>query len=165
MSTTKLDLVAYQGGTFSLPAPKRYRVASGTTASINPGEPVAKDLGAQYVASMAINKPVVATDFLAGIAVSTSTETSTADGYVDVLDVWDSQAIWLISPNVAATWDTQAEYNVLVGDRVLMDKTSSTYTLLATDGANNGCVVEDLDIARYPNKVRISFRKALNYAA
>lgn len=165
MSTTKLDLVAYEGGTFSLPATKRYRVAAGTTASINPGEPVGKALGAQYVATLATNKPVVATDFLAGIAVSTSTETASADGYVDVLDIWSSEETWLITPNDTTAWDTQAEYNALVGDRVLMDKTGSTYTLLATDGATNGCVVEDLDIARYPNKVRIRFRKALNYAA
>ena len=60
---------------------------------------------------------------------------------------------------------TQAEYDALVGARVLLDLTSGTYTILATDSANNGCVVEPLDISRFPNKVAFSIRAGANYLA
>ncbi len=136
---------------------KRYNVASGTTASINPGEPVTRALGGIVVSAMATNKPVVATDFLAGIALTTSNETASAAGYVMVQDLLPGQ-VWLISPKVAATWDTQSEYDALVGKRVLIDLTTGSYTLLAADGATSGCVVEWLDVSKHPGKVAFSFR-------
>lgn len=145
------------------PLPSRIQqVASGTAASINAGEPVSKALGASVVATMATNKPVVGTDYLAGIATTTSTETASAAGTVDVTPISNAY-IWLISPKVPASWDTQAEYNALVGARVLLDKTGGVYTILATDSANNGCVVENLNVATNPGKVAFTFRGGLSY--
>lgn len=161
------DLQVLFTGAFGEQPALTFRVASGTTASINAGEPVAKALGnssGNVVSSLATNKPVVGTDFLAGVATTTSTETASAAGTVSVQPL-DPRTVYLISPNNSALWDTQAEYNALVGARVLLDKTSGAYTILASDSANNGCVVEPLDISLYPGKVAFSFRSALFYKA
>lgn len=146
---------------FGVPGTQRYVVAASATL-INAGEPVSKDLGAAVVTPMATNKPVVATDFLAGIAQSTSTNTAAADGVVDVYFL-NSSTTYLISPKVAATWDTQAEYDALVGDRVLIDLTAGSYTILAADGATYGCVIAPLDISRYPGKVAFQFRAGVSF--
>lgn len=138
-----------------------YAVASGTTASITAGEPVQKLAGAAYVTKMLTNSPT-ATNRQVGIAMSNSSETASADGTVQVVPSTPGQ-IWLIAPKVTTTWNTQAKYNALVGSRVLIDLTSSTFTILAADGAGNGCIVEYLDIARYPGMVAFSFSNLTDY--
>lgn len=157
----KFDIMPYKG-TFQ--EGREYDVAAGAAASINPGEPVAATLGTAAVAAMATNKPVVGTDYLKGISSSTSTDTVAAAGKVSVIRLEQGQT-WLIKPKVAATWDTQTEYDALIGKRVLIDLTGGSYTLLATDGATYGCVIEPLDIAEHPNKVAISFRNGVSYLA
>ena len=142
-----------------------FQVASGTTASINSGEPVGFALGQQYAATLATNKPVVGTDYLAGVSASASTETASAAGSVYVYNPFDGKVVFLIAPKVPATWNTQSAYNALVGARVLLDKTNDVYTILATDGSTNGCVIEDLDILKYPGLVAFSFRQGCNYLA
>ena len=158
------DFTLLREGQFGVAGAERYAVASGAAASIKAGEPVGKALGAAAVATLATNKPVVGTDYIAGISSTTSTDTVAAAGVVDVIPV-NSEQVWLCAPAVAATWDTQAKYDALVGDRVLLDKTGGVYTVLAADGATNGCVVRPLDIAKYPGKVAISFRDGCNYLA
>jgi len=158
------DIQLYTEGAFGYPGDDEYAVASGAAASIKAGEPVAKALGAAVVTAMATNKPVVATDFLAGIASSTSTDTASAAGTVKVTKLVPGLS-WLISPNSAAAFDTQAEYDALVGDRVLLDLTNGSYTILATDGATSGCVIMPLNIRRVPGKVRFAFRNGVSYLA
>ena len=144
------------------------------------GEPVIKLLGtgttdanAQPWGTIATGtnaKPVVATDFMAGIAISgqgggCSTETATAAGYVYVTPLVPN-VIYLMSPLVAATWNTQAKYNALVGSRVLINMDNGvppTFTILASDSSTSGLVVEWIDITKYPGKVAFSFRMGLNY--
>lgn len=155
------DIQILNPGTFGSIGTKQYAVAASATL-IYPGEPVAKALAGTVVTPMATNKPVVATDFLAGIAMSTSTNTAAAAGAVEVMPLVPN-AVYLIKPNVAATWDTQTEYDALVGSRVLIDLTSSSYTILAADGATSGCVIEPLDVTRYPGQVAFSFRIGCNY--
>lgn len=157
------NITFYSEGPFGNPGTKRYTVAAGAVATINPGEPVSKALGAAVVTPMATNKPVVATDFLAGISQSTSTDTVALAGTVDVYDVFAEGMTFLVAPNVAATWNTQAKYNALVGFRVLLDLTGGVYTILAADGVTNGCVVEPLDIAKYPGVVRFAIRQGVNF--
>ncbi len=154
---------------FGTPGSKPHQVASGgTPPAINAGEPVAKTAGNQYVTTMATSKPLVTdapnTTGIAGIAQSNSTETSTLDGGVDVMPIVPGQ-IWLIAPKTATTWNTQAKYDALVGSRMTMDKTTGTYTLNATDNAANGCIVENLNIFKYPGMVAFSFRLAVSYQA
>jgi hypothetical protein len=165
------DIQIYDEGAFGYPGDVEFAVAAGTTANkINAGEPVAKALGGYVVTAMATNKPVVAADYLAGIAASTSTDTVAAAGTVKVTKIVPGMS-FLISPNDTTAFDTQSEYDALVGDRVLMDLTgtaaakTATYTLLATDGATYGCVILPLDIAKFPGKVRFAFRNGCNYLA
>lgn len=132
-----------------------------TPTVINAGEPVARTLGGVTVTPAATSAGQVGTDYIVGIAATTSTNTATAVGVVNVYPL-TSGTTYLISPKTAASWDTQAEYDALVGKRVTIDLTSSSYTLNATDASGNGCVVMPLDIAKYPGKVAFAFRAALS---
>lgn len=163
------DISPFATPTNSPLASRTHQVTSGgTPPAILAGEPVAKTLGNQYVITLATNKPVVATDFLAGIAMTTSTETATAAGTVDVA-LPDASTIWVIAPKVAATFGqtvgalNQTTYNALVGARVLLDKTSGVYTILAADSSTSGLVIENLDITKTLGKVAFSFRAGCSY--
>lgn len=154
------DIQFAQPNVHQLVGARKANVAAGAT-TINPGEPVAMALGAVSVTAMATNKPVVATDFLIGISTSTSTQTASVAGTVDYIPLVEGQE-YLISPKVAASWDTQAEYDALVGKRVLIDLTTGSYTLLAADGSTSGCVVTAMNIAENPGKVKFLFRSGVN---
>lgn len=154
------DITPFKNATFGVAGTVRLNVAAGAT-TINPGEPVAAALGGVTVTALATNKPVVATDFIAGIAESISTQTASAAGYVDVIPLLPGQQ-FLIAPKVAATWNTQAKYDALVGKRVLLDLTSNIYTILAADGATSGCVIMPLDITKYPNQIAFAFRNGVS---
>jgi hypothetical protein len=162
------DLTLLNGPAFGTLGTIKYKVAASATV-IYPGEPVvAAGQGANgyVVAHMATNKPSVGTtDLLIGVAMSQSTNTAAAVGYVEVLPMLPGQ-IWLISPKVAATWDTQAEYDALVGAAVLLDLSSDTipvYTILASNGAAYGCVITPLDISAHPGKVAFRFKDTLSF--
>lgn len=149
------------GGTLKYKVTANSTGSNGSVSRINPGEPVTKVAGAAGVLAAANNAPTT-TLRIVGVAMSTSTETASVDGTVDVLPAAPGQ-LWLIKPKVAASWDTQAEYNALVGSRVLIDNTAGTYTILAADGASQGCIVEYLDISRYPGLVAFSFSPLCDY--
>lgn len=154
----------------ALPSRQHQVTSGGTPPAINAGEPVSKTLGNQFVITNATSAQVVGTNFLAGVSTTTSTETASAAGTVDVTPI-DEKIIWAITPGVAATWGltqgalVQATYNALVGSRVLIQKVSGVYTILATDSTNNGCVVENLNINTTLGKVAFSFRAGLSYLA
>lgn len=155
------------------PAALTYNVSS-TTASIKAGEPVSPAVAGQtglsssQVIPAVTSSPIISTTTTniayVGIAQTTSTQTTSADGTVDVIPVFPG-IVYLISPKTAATWNTQAKYNALVGARVTLDLTAGVYTINATDGYNNGCVVMPLDIAKYPGKVAFQIRPGANYLA
>lgn len=158
------DLQLRQEDSGAQPGARRYNVAAGATAILS-GEPVGiSALGDTTVIPMATNQPSAATSLMVGIACSNSTQTASAAGTVDVV-LTEPEQVWLIKPKTASSWDAQSEYDALVGKRVLIDLTSGSYTLLATDSANNGCVVQALDISKTPGKVAISFRAATSYLA
>lgn len=145
-------------------------VAAGT--AILAGEPVWKTaLGIATVQPAPTSFPDASAHLMVGIAATDSTNTSTAAGTVNVTPV-NSELDYLITPADTTAWDTQAEYDALVGDRVLIQNSATvsatpgntgSYTLLASDSTNNGCVVQPLDIFKYPGKVAISFRDSCNY--
>jgi hypothetical protein len=142
----------------------RQQVAAGAIGSIVAGIPVSKALGQPFVVPLATNQPVVGTTYMAGVSATLSTDTVSVAGYVRVARMQPG-VIYLAKPKVAATFATQALYNALVGARVLFDLTAGVYTILAADSANNGLVIEDLEISRYPGMVAFSFRQALSYQA
>ena len=162
------DFRPYDEGT-ALPGSKRYKVVAGRAAAIKAGEFVLKGLATTSATAWTPGgatssaKPVVATDYLLGLATSTSTETTSATGVVDVMPNLNGMT-YLGNPDTAASWDTQAEYDALVGSRVLF-KYSATgvFTILASDSATSGVVIEPLDITLHPGKVRFSLRQGLNY--
>lgn len=145
-----------------------YNVAAGTP--IYAGDPVQVNLAGTVVYPALTNTPVVATSYYAGIAATNSTNTSSASGSIDVYPI-SSQDVILGNPDVAASWDTQAEYDALVGARVLIKNsvavtatpTSGTYTILASDGSTNGCVVVPLNVFKVQGKVAFCFRNGVNY--
>jgi hypothetical protein len=153
------DILPIYSATFGPNGAVRYVVGQNATA-INPGEPVVRAAGGTSVTVMATNKPVASSDYLAGIATTTSTNSSSADGYVYVQPILPG-SIWKIKPTVAASWNTQSEYDALVGKRVLSDLTAGIYTLLASDSANNGCVVMWKDVSIDPGFIYFSFRRTV----
>ena len=159
------DITLLRNGAFGNCGARLHNVATSST-TIKPGEPVEKVRGSAFVIPATQNFPLLSgtPDAMVGIATSTSTNTGAADGSVYVLSLVPGQ-IYLIAPKVAATFDTQAEYDALVGARVLIDLTTGTYTILAADNADNGCVIEPLDVLKYPGKVAFSVRDAANYLA
>ena len=155
-------------GAFGAVGSRPHAVAAGAAATIKAGELVLKTLGdASVVVWTASNtaKPVVGTDYIAGLSASTSTDTATAAGTVDIIPLVPG-VVYLGNPDTAATWNTQAEYDALVGDRVLLSTTSvGIQTLLAADGSTHGLVIEPLDLAMYPGKVAFSIRAGASYTA
>ncbi len=140
---------------------RTYNVAAGAT-TINPGEPVIfGDRATVTVTAMGNNQPVSGSDYFVGIASTTSTQTTGTAGTVGVYPV-NSATTWLIKPKVAASWDTQAEYDALVNKSVLIDLTSGSYTALATDSANNGVKVMPMNINEHPGQVAIAFRAGVS---
>lgn len=149
-----------------------YNVAAGTP--ILAGEPVT-NVAVGDVAVVPLfgsSKPVVGTSgvegLFVGIATTNSTNTTTAAGTVNVLPV-NSGITYLANPATAASWDTQAEYDALVGKRVLIQNgaylmtlaantNSGTYSILASDSAANGVVVQAMNINNNPGKVAVAFR-------
>lgn len=158
------DIRVLNAGAFGQIGAKKCQVAAGAVASIKAGEPVVRALGAAVVTAAADASPVVGTHFMEGIATTTSTDTVAAAGIVYVQDCLPG-VIYCGKPEVAASWDTQAEYDALVGDRVLFDLTSGSYTISATDGATNGLVVENLDVLKNPGLVAFSVRQAARVLA
>lgn len=136
--------------------------SGGSQSNILPGEPVTKVAGAAGVLAAATNAPTT-TLRIVGVATDQSTETASVAGTVNIKSAKRGDR-WMIAPKVAATWNTQAKYNALCGARVLIDNTAGVYTILASDSASNGCVIEYLDISKYPGMVAFSFNDIVNYA-
>lgn len=163
------DITIYDEAAFGYPGDDVAVVAAGTAAAkIKAGEPLYIAVaGGNVATALATNLPssANAASNISGIATSTSTDTVAAAGTVKYMKLLPGMS-FLISPNVAATWNTQAEYDALVGSFVLLDLTgtavagTATYTILAAHNAAYGCVIEPLDVAKYPGKVRFSIRSA-----
>jgi len=160
-----------------------------TIPTILSGELVNKVAGtalvtAQASGTAAVNYPQIPTGPNAvpvvGVAATTSTEGTSGfnTGQVSVVSMAEP-ITWLVSTLITASYFgqpssgvalQQRQYDSMVGSRVAMNRTGGagasqlggTYTILATDATGNGLIVESLDIAKFPGKVRFSFRKALS---
>ncbi len=164
------DLVVKDQNSMMGTGARLFNVAAGT--AILAGEPVmVVALADTTVIPGGASLPDASTHLMVGVAATNSTNTLTAAGTVNVVEV-NPNLVYLISPTTGTSWDTQAEYDALVGKRLLIANSatvgavpsnSGSYTLGASDSANNGCIVKALDISKYPGKVAIAFRAACSY--
>lgn len=161
------DITFYEPGAFSVIGTRRYQVNASSTV-INPGEPVyITGFNQNYVLPFPTSAPTLALGYVVGIAQSTSTNTASVAGVVDVFPAVPG-VIYYATPNNASTYGVgstpnQGTYNALVGRRVLFDLTAGAYTILSTDNAANGLVVENVDVTKSSGKVAFSFRNAWTY--
>lgn len=121
------------------------------------GEPVKnKSTGSPYAIPLADGDPTTSTATpVLGIAKSDSTQTSTADGVVEVYRVTENTILAAKAKSSTAA-DTQAEINALCGKQVVLDLTSSAWTVdtAAANANTNGVVCVGGD----PDKSVIYFR-------
>jgi hypothetical protein len=118
------------GGISNLPT-ETWQVAASATI-ILPGEPVKiTTAGAKYVSKLADTEPTTTVKIL-GIAKSTSTNTASVDGLVEVYLI-DSRVVLALAAKSSSAVDTDAEILALEGKRVPFDLTSSKYTVDTTD--------------------------------
>ncbi len=162
------DLIILEQNSMTARGGRLYNVAAGTL--INAGEPVQHvAVGDTVVVPNLTSTPVVGTSgvegLFVGVATTNSTNTSAAAGSVYVMPI-NSGITYLANPDAPTSWDTQAEYDALVGKRVLLKNSvsvtstpaSGTYTILASDSAANGCAVMAMNIKEHPAKVAFAFR-------
>lgn len=115
-------------------------VASGTTASINVGEPT-KEGSSGAVAIMADGEGTTSQRF-SGLSKSVSTETASVAGEVYVYIPFPG-IIYDGRPKTAGNANTQAKIDALMGKRVVFDLTSGAWTIdtAAADAIGNGVVI------------------------
>jgi hypothetical protein len=166
------DIVLSREGAFGGIGTRRYQVDYRAT-TIYPGEPVYAVMSPTltgYVAPFVDASPTSTLKYVVGIAENTSTQTTTAAGYVDVFPAVPG-VIYTIPPTTAATYgltagsESQGTYNALVGSRVTIQLSGGAYTINATDATTNGCVVENTDVFKAGGRVSFSFRQGYTYFA
>ena len=96
------------------------------------GEPVKKS--GNYVIHLATGDPEIGTDEFVGIVVKDSTETSTADGKVEVFVPCASQSVLRCNATTPANIDTAAKLLGVKLDCVTFDLTSTTFTIDENEG-------------------------------
>lgn len=136
----------------------QYRVAPSAN-TIKSGEPVARALGGIVVTAAPNNFPIVGTTYIAGIAITDSTNTATSTGIVSVVPA-DLNQVYLA--NTSGTPFTQATYDANVGKRVLLTLSGGAYTISTTvgDTTTSGLVIAPLNVTQYPGKVAFRIRMA-----
>lgn len=146
-------------------------IAAASAVAIQAGEPVYIVAGAtSVIPNVSNNLVLVASPFvplsvtgtgLLGIAETTATNTSTVAGDVYVIPA-TSGTTYIINAKTSASVATQALYDALVGHRVLMDLTSNVYTLLTSDSALNGFVIQPLNVFKYPGQIAFTIREGVS---
>jgi len=164
-----------------------------TVPQILAGEPVTRAVGASFPTALASGTstsyypvigggPVAFTPIL-GIASTSSTETTSGsiNGSVSVSPI-DNPVTYLVSTLATSLFfgaystgtagnSAQTVYDSTVGYRTTFNRIGGngasqlggTYYINASDASAGGLVVEELDISKYPGKVRFSLRNALSY--
>ncbi len=194
MALGDIQIYSKDNGT-GYPGDVNYVVGTAATVpQILAGEPVTKVLGTgsgttlAYATALASAKPVIigyagnpSSDVMLGIAATTSTEGTSGNvmGAVSVTPI-DEPLTYLIGTlqtsaffGTNSTAPSQAAYDAMVGSRVTFARTGGVgssqlggvYTINATDATGNGLIVEELDILRFPGKVRFSIRSSVSYRA
>lgn len=126
------------------------RTTSSATATIKAGEPVkfrtAED--SNDVIILATGDPEQGTDIMAGIAATESTETSSADGTVEVYIPVPGVTVFRCRATTPANVNTAAKRLAIMGDVVSFDLTSGTFTVDENEGTDDdvhGLIIVDVD--------------------
>jgi len=110
------------------------RTSSSETDTVKAGEPVKlAAAGSPYVIPLATGDPEIGTDLFVGIAAGESTETSSADGTVDVIEITPN-TILEAKATTSTNVNTQAKIDALVGDTVCFDFDNTNYTIDENEG-------------------------------
>ena len=134
------------------------RTTSSVTATIKVGEPVkVAGTGTNFVQPVATGDPEITTDQLVGLAASESTETSTADGTVNVTTLLPTRTVLRGKATTSSNMDTQSELDGLKNDWVTFDVTASSgtngiFTIDENEGTDpdvHGLKIIDGDISLY----------------
>jgi hypothetical protein len=143
----KLDVRIHDTAGYNVIPTATWQVDSNTT--ILAGEPVKLSAaGSPFVIRLADNEPAIGTTTqVIGITASDATATTAAAGTVEVYLPLPG-VVYKAKATTGTNIDTQAELNALVGDRVLFDLVSSTFTVdeNAGDAAGNGIQIVGGDI-------------------
>jgi hypothetical protein len=154
------DVILREPAIFSSNPTKRYQVAASATL-IYPGEPVylAASEDAVVVKSATV-LPTTAAPTAVGIAATTSTNTATLAGYVDVHDAIALPGqVYLCKALDATAINTQAKYDALVNERCAFDLTTGTFTIQTTSaGGTDGLVIVASEIKKFPGYVAFEYR-------
>lgn len=120
----------------NLPSSRTWRTEAASTV-INAGEPVTVGGTNNHYAIAAVDTdPVTANATFAGIAMSTSTQTASLNGVVDVLPPVPG-LVYSCKAKTASTFDTDAEILAVLNFSVAFDLTSSVYTVDVAGAGNN----------------------------
>ena len=138
------DIRLKDNGPYSAVPTWTFDLIPATPVSIKMGEPakMTNNTGGTNVILWATSDPERGTDLVVGIAASDSTETAALSGKVQLYKplpgvVWQAKAL------SAAAADTVGEIIGLTGKKVVIDLTSSTFTVAtaATYAAFNGLII------------------------
>lgn len=123
------DVKIVDSGGADVTPSRKFRTEGGAT-NILAGEPVKiGGTGLNYVIPLATGDPEVGTDRMVGVAATTSTETGSADGTVDVYIPIPSVTIFRTTVTTPGNMDTDAELLAILNDSVTYDLTGSIYTV------------------------------------
>lgn len=129
-----MDIRIVDNGGATVPT-KTFKVEAGAVASITPGKPVKiGGTGNNYVTLLATGDPEIGTDRMVGITASTSTDTASADGTVDVYMVKPGVTVMRCKATTTTNVDTDAEVLAILNDSVTFDLTSTTFTVDEDEG-------------------------------
>lgn len=135
MALGDVSIIAPAGA--NLPPAQTFKTEAAATA-IYAGEPCkVGGTGTNYAIPSADAEPATSGPTFIGIASSTSTQTATADGTVDIIAALPGMVFEAKAKSAAAV-DTEAEILGLLNDLVLFDLTSGSYTVdtASTNSAN-----------------------------
>ena len=145
---------------------------------------LASGTGASYYPVAGLPGPVAIVPLL-GVAATTSSELTSGalNGKVSVVPI-DAGVTYLISTLATSLFfgayatgtagnSAQAVYDSRVGYRTTFNRVGGvgasqlggTYYINCSDASAGGLIVEELNIAKFPGKVRFSFRNGLSYKA
>jgi|14_taG_2_1085336.scaffolds.fasta_scaffold04015_5 hypothetical protein len=127
------------------------RTTSSASATIKAGEPckIRGAEGGNDVIILATGDPEIGTDLFAGIAQAESTETSTADGAVNLFIPVPGITVMRCAATTPANVDTAAERLGVLYDSVCFDLTTGTFTVDENEGADDnvhGLSILDVNI-------------------